>query len=295
MNEITLPLLITIAVVGIIGIVLVKLFYNDDPAPERPKELPEIITSHWQESFDEDTLKSSEEEASEYGFVSKSWEEPMEPIQESDTGIAAKVFQEPMHTKHQDIISNEYENKDKSSDEEYFDDLTNENEIYRDSEDENSVNNDTNNENNHINDNDTNTTNIDSNDNDQIDSAPVSEYITPKKYHHPSNDNDEYYDDFNVDNTQNKNNNYRINRGHPSYNDNKEKNNSLELFGDSNMSEQIIIEGKAHTIRVGDEIIFNYNRESYSSRILDIKHENIKVKYRSREKWINFSDVKKVF
>jgi hypothetical protein len=61
------------------------------------------------------------------------------------------------------------------------------------------------------------------------------------------------------------------------------------------MDQQITIGGIRYTIREGAEIIFNYGGESYSSKILEIKHENIKVKYRGQEKWINFSDVKKVF
>ena len=61
------------------------------------------------------------------------------------------------------------------------------------------------------------------------------------------------------------------------------------------MGEKILIGGNYYDIKVGDEIIFNYNGESYSSKILEIKHENIRVKYRAQEKWISFSDVKKIF
>ena len=49
-----------------------------------------------------------------------------------------------------------------------------------------------------------------------------------------------------------------------------------------------------HKIKIGDTIIFFYNNERYSSIVLNIKHDNLKVIYRSKEKWINLTDVKKV-
>jgi hypothetical protein len=48
-------------------------------------------------------------------------------------------------------------------------------------------------------------------------------------------------------------------------------------------------------VAVGDNIIFSYNNEKYSSDVLEIKHHNVKVKYRSQEKWIKFSDIEKIF
>ena len=61
--------------------------------------------------------------------------------------------------------------------------------------------------------------------------------------------------------------------------------------------------GKVVEIKIGDRIydltekdtvIFSHNNENYSSYVLDIKHGNVKVKYRSQEKWIKFSQIKKI-
>ncbi|MDR0900277.1 MAG: hypothetical protein LBM26_01315, partial [Methanobrevibacter sp.] len=61
------------------------------------------------------------------------------------------------------------------------------------------------------------------------------------------------------------------------------------------VGEVIVIDGESKIINVGDEIIFKYNGESYSSQILEIKHQNVRVKYRNQEKWINLTDIKKIF
>jgi len=57
---------------------------------------------------------------------------------------------------------------------------------------------------------------------------------------------------------------------------------------------EIIIEGKVYELTLKNNIIFTYNNENYSSYVLEIKHDNVKVKYRSQEKWVNFSDIKKI-
>ncbi|MDR2966734.1 MAG: hypothetical protein LBU74_02155 [Methanobacteriaceae archaeon] len=57
---------------------------------------------------------------------------------------------------------------------------------------------------------------------------------------------------------------------------------------------EITIRDKVHKLTLKDTIIFTHNNENYSSYILEIKHGNVKVKYRSKEKWISFSDIKKV-
>ena len=280
MNEITVPILITIAVIGIVAIILVKLFYEDEKASDTHDELPPIVANHWQESFDlnppEDnndkndsnyiTDNNTEDESNEeYGFVSKSWEEPMEQKEEPDNRVANKVFQEPMHSKHQDIIAKDYINLNDPNNAE-LDDLDNEDKLHGDFE-----NNSTNENINH------NRT------------EPVSEYITPKKYHSP---NDENYD---YDKKENNENDYELVNNYPDYHNKADHYDSQTTLGALNMDQQITIGGIHYTIREGAEIIFNYGGESYSSKILEIKHENIKVKYRGQEKWINFSDVKKVF
>ncbi|MGL6298632.1 MAG: hypothetical protein ACRC1M_05625 [Methanobacteriaceae archaeon] len=45
---------------------------------------------------------------------------------------------------------------------------------------------------------------------------------------------------------------------------------------------------------VGDYIIFNYDDTTYSSKILATNHDNIKIKYRFKERWIDKKAVKKV-
>ena len=57
---------------------------------------------------------------------------------------------------------------------------------------------------------------------------------------------------------------------------------------------KVIIEGKVHELTLKDDIIFNYNNENYSSYVLDIKHDTVKIKYRSQEIWINLSDIKRI-
>ena len=294
MNEITFPILVTIAVLGTVAIILVKLFYKDKEDSNSHDELPSIVTNHWQESFDlnheeENNENINQDESNEYGFVSKSWEEPMEQKQESDNGVASKVFQEPMHSKHQDIIANDYVNGNDPNNSEF-------NELHDEFE------------NSHTTENMPHNRANDSKHSNEISNEPLSEYITPKKYHHPNDDDydihgdyphDEKdyndYENYNYDENENNTNSYELDNSYPDYHNKTETSDSQTTLGALNMGEQVIIGGKPYIIRVGDEIIFNYSGESYSSKILQIKHENIRVKYRGQNKWINFSDVKKVF
>ena len=57
---------------------------------------------------------------------------------------------------------------------------------------------------------------------------------------------------------------------------------------------EINMENNVYELAVKDSIIFTHNNEDYSSYVLDIKHGNVKVKYRSQEKWISFSQIKKI-
>jgi hypothetical protein len=52
--------------------------------------------------------------------------------------------------------------------------------------------------------------------------------------------------------------------------------------------------GNVYDLKIGDNIIFYYNGETYSSKILNIKHENLEVIYRSSKKWISVDNIKKV-
>lgn len=365
MNPITLPLLITIAVVGIIAIIAVKLFYKDKEASDLSDELPPKVSAHWEESFDKNHLENDD-----YGFVTKSWEEPREKQRETKNGIASKVFQEPMNSKHQDIISNDYLKEsiytpiqssiNNNSASIRFDGYD-ENNLKNDFEDKNEINynrdntddfnqNDLKNSYNNkdkfqeerkkTNSYDENLNTPKQNENksfeDKNGSFSIrkpsktnhiyndfrSEYITPKKYY--SHDDNDYTYENNSDknNDEPNENKYELDTINPSYSDshhtinpkniesnkktldslssknsseNYNENNSLNDIGGMDIGEQVIIGGKPQTIKLGDEIIFNYSGESYSSRILEIKHENIKVKYRAQEKWISFSDIKKVF
>lgn len=67
-----------------------------------------------------------------------------------------------------------------------------------------------------------------------------------------------------------------------------------EIIPNENTVAEIIIEDKVYELSLKDNIIFTYNNETYSSYVLEIKHDNVKIKYRSQEKWINFSDIKKI-
>jgi len=311
MNPLTIPILVTIAIVGIIAIVLVKFFYTDKDSSDLSDELPPIFASHWQESFDiipevSDDEDDSDEDLNEYGFVSKSWVEPMEQKEESDNGVSSKVFQEPMDSKHQDIISNEYQEDnytpiENNIDDDYYDTNDSNNIEFDELQNENTENNtDSNNYPNEI--------------NDESTTEPTTEYITPKEYYSQNTadyDKHEDYDDETGINENNSKYDSEIDNDYSDSYDNTKNNDSpdysinndlsenrketLDDFGDIGIGEQVIVGGQAYIIHVGDEIIFNYNGESYSSKIFEIAHENLKVKYRSKEKWIKFSDIKKVF
>ncbi|MCL2116147.1 MAG: hypothetical protein FWH29_07990 [Methanobrevibacter sp.] len=63
---------------------------------------------------------------------------------------------------------------------------------------------------------------------------------------------------------------------------------------DSSEVVEINIGDKIYNLTLKDNIIFTHNNENYSSYVLDIKHGNVKVKYRSQEKWISISEIKKI-
>jgi hypothetical protein len=48
-------------------------------------------------------------------------------------------------------------------------------------------------------------------------------------------------------------------------------------------------------LSLGKQIIFYYNNESYLSEVLEIKHNNVKVLYRGKYRWIQTKDIKKIF
>ena len=49
------------------------------------------------------------------------------------------------------------------------------------------------------------------------------------------------------------------------------------------------------TLNTNDEIIFNFNNESYSSKVYKIVGEDITVKFRNKYITIKTSDIKKIF
>jgi hypothetical protein len=341
MNVITLPIIITIAVLGIIAIILVKLFYKDKKVSDLSDELAPIVNKHWSKLDEENDMETKTSD--EYAFVSKSWEEPMGQKQELKNGVASKVFQEPMHSKYQDMISSESKdnnakfielNDNLTTNDSSFDDLNTalNNFDTGNQDDFDSFDNYKNGEfDEHFDKQKSN--NIDLKENDdgsfkisKSDSNSLNEsYITPKQYYsntdnnnNINNDNNneneepenieqrdeinkknidnfretdkEYYKEYDT-NSDKSSNTKNIPENYNSY----EKNEPLNYKEVLDVSEQVIVGGNPCSIKVGDDIIFNYNGENYSSTILEIKHENIRVKYRSQEKWISFSDIKKVF
>lgn len=356
MNPITLPIFITIALIGVIAIILAKLFYKDLEVSGLSDDIPPIFSKHLKEPLKEDIIETKD--LNNHKFVTKSWEEPMGTNQEPKNGIASKVFQEPMHSKHQDIINKNYEKEDNNSyiqtenvqvNREYgenkqsnLDSFENENYGNSDSfdefesfkyfeggnfnEDASKSNFNENDYTNKDNDNILNNTSKNTNDNYNIDleennkrSLKIrksedldylnSAYIIPKE-----NSSQNYEESININEREEfgpnrdiyikdnrnyfnsyENDNEYINSDKISQDYNSYKKEHLTNSGVFDMSDEIIVEGKPYTIKVGDEIIFNYNSETYSSRILEIKHGNIRIKYRTQEKWISFSDIKKVF
>ena len=67
-----------------------------------------------------------------------------------------------------------------------------------------------------------------------------------------------------------------------------------KITNKDNKAVEITIEDEICKLTLKDNIIFTHNNENYSSYVLDMKHGNVKVKYRSQEKWISFSDIKKI-
>ncbi|WP_080460091.1 hypothetical protein [Methanobrevibacter arboriphilus] len=329
MNPITFPIITTIIVIGAIAIILVKLLYKDKKTSDLSDDLPPIVNKHWKDPFTENNL---EEESNEYSFVSKSWEEPMQEKKELKNGVASKIFQEPMHIKHQDIISNDYYQNHEQDIEISLNqniDLEEEN-LYNLNTPEN-LNTETNeienNENIDLEENEDGSFRIIKKEPDLVNDDTITPYTTPEEYNPVKNNlnsnlnidnqyNNDYIDNNNYNDKKYKNysdygdeeyekeyqkeyekeyenyNNHDNLKYSDSHNDDEKSSYTEGLF---DMGEKILIGGNYYDIKVGDEIIFNYNGESYSSKILEIKHENIRVKYRAQEKWISFSDVKKIF
>ena len=58
---------------------------------------------------------------------------------------------------------------------------------------------------------------------------------------------------------------------------------------------KVIINNNEEVLRKGDEIIFNHEGESYSSKVYSINGDNIKVKYRRQNITIKPKDIKKIY
>lgn len=315
MNPITFPIITTIIVIGAIAIILVKLLYKDKKTSDLSDDLPPIVNKHWKDPFTENNLEE-EEESNEYSFVSKSWEEPMQEKKELKNGVASKIFQEPMHIKHQDIISNDYyQNHEQDIESSLNQNIDLEEESLYNLNTPENLNTETNeienNENIDLEENEDGSFRIIKKEPDLVNYDTITPHKTPEE-HPVKNDlnidnqyNNDYidynnyndkkyknYSDYNDEKEYEKYNNHNNLKYSDSHNDDEKSSYTEGLF---DMGEKILIGGNYYDIKVGDEIIFNYNGESYSSKILEIKHENIRVKYRAQEKWISFSDVKKIF
>lgn len=58
---------------------------------------------------------------------------------------------------------------------------------------------------------------------------------------------------------------------------------------------KVVINNNEEVLRKGDEIIFNHEGESYSSKVYSINGDNIKVKYRRQDITIKPKDIKKIY
>ena len=58
---------------------------------------------------------------------------------------------------------------------------------------------------------------------------------------------------------------------------------------------KIVINNNEEVLRKGDEIIYNHEGESYSSKVYSINGDNIKVKYRRQDITIKPKDIKKIY
>ena len=58
---------------------------------------------------------------------------------------------------------------------------------------------------------------------------------------------------------------------------------------------KIMVNGNEEVLRKGDEIIYTYGSDTYSSKIYAINGNNILVKYRGEDIIITEEDVKKVY
>ena len=58
---------------------------------------------------------------------------------------------------------------------------------------------------------------------------------------------------------------------------------------------KVVINNNEEVLRKGDEIIYNHEGESYSSKVYSINGDNIKVKYRRQDITIKPKDIKKIY
>ena len=59
--------------------------------------------------------------------------------------------------------------------------------------------------------------------------------------------------------------------------------------------QSLTINNNEEVLRKGDEIIFNHEGETYSSKVYAINGDDIKVKYRRQNITIKSSDIKKIY
>ena len=58
---------------------------------------------------------------------------------------------------------------------------------------------------------------------------------------------------------------------------------------------KVVINNNEEVLRKGDEIIYNHEGETYSSKVYSINGDNIKVRYRRKSITIKPKDIKKIY
>lgn len=370
MNPITVPVILTIALAGIIAIVLIKLFFQDkldsEEFPKLPskfartwEEEPYIINQEYNNDYNKDNLDFSNPNTLDDG-LNNSWEEPNAQYSDANSGVASKVFQEPMTSKHQDVISKDYDSEpmvgfekiDKSSvtinneDKYEGDEYSSQNpktDIHNDysknldntyPEDSLGIYTSESYTEKQAREEDYNSQNINNeyddsyriNSEDSIDNNYNSynginenysnnyledDYITPEHEGDSYSEKDSYSerDSYSEENKFDSNNDLatdnlatetrRVPKSQKTYSkdlySSYDRQSTLGTQGINKVSETVVIDNERYNLTLGKQIIFNYNNESYSGPILDMKQGNVKVRYRGQEEWIKSSEIKKVF
>ncbi|MDR0911853.1 MAG: hypothetical protein LBM96_04535 [Methanobrevibacter sp.] len=214
-----------------------------------------------------------------YDFVSKHWEEER-TVKEIDEDNLYTPFHEPIQSKHQDIISNNFNDKKvyaKKVDDGNYSVTIENNSNKLDNIDRNIINNDVNT--------DKDNTNINSYSNTKS-NIKTNNNINDKKFN-SNNTHTINLDDFN--------NNKSIKTKNIGFNENKNENKNEHRNARKNQQkrEKVAI-GDKKEITVGTYIIFTFKGDSYMSRVYEINNNDLKVKYKGSFKWIDVKNLKKI-